>query len=85
MAVFPRQHPNTAAVLAGIALLLPSLLSAQQIDPSRYGELHFRHIGPLGNRVSSVAGVPGDRFTLLCRQKHAGSGSTEFVRVISGQ
>ncbi len=35
--------------------------AAQQIAPEQYESLRYRHIGPVGNRVSSVAGVPGDR------------------------
>jgi len=38
-------------------------LAAQQIAPGQYAQLHFRHLGPVGNRVASVAGVPGDRST----------------------
>ncbi len=37
--------------------------AAQQVQPSQYDQLQFRHIGPVGNRVSSVAGVASDRFT----------------------
>jgi photosystem II stability/assembly factor-like uncharacterized protein len=33
------------------------------IDPSWYTQLKYRYIGPEGNRVSSVTGVPGDRTT----------------------
>ena len=47
------------------ALCLTSPISAQvasvaQIDSSTLAQLRFRYIGPVGNRVSSVAGVPGD-------------------------
>ena len=77
MAAFHRRHLNPAAGLAGLALLLPLALSAQQIDPDRYGQLHFRHIGPLGNRVSSVAGVPGDRFTYFAGAATGGIWKTE--------
>ena len=31
------------------------------IDPKLFDQLKYRHIGPVGNRVSAVAGVPGDR------------------------
>ena len=34
--------------------------NAQKIDLSQIKPLKYRHIGPLGNRVVSVAGVPGD-------------------------
>ena len=32
----------------------------QAIDPEIFNQLEYRHIGPPGNRVSAVAGVPGD-------------------------
>lgn len=35
--------------------------SSSQINPDWYRQLKYRYIGPEGNRVSSVAGVPGDR------------------------
>ncbi len=46
--------PPTLAVSA-------STLAAQEIDPSTYEALRFRHIGPEGNRVIAIAGHPGDR------------------------
>jgi photosystem II stability/assembly factor-like uncharacterized protein len=46
-----------------LAVALTTPISAQQISPDQYDQLQFRHIGPVGNRVSSVAGVAGDRFT----------------------
>ncbi|MCU0636653.1 MAG: glycosyl hydrolase, partial [Gemmatimonadaceae bacterium] len=36
---------------------------APAIDPARYSQLAFRHIGPEGNRITSVAGVEGDPTT----------------------
>jgi photosystem II stability/assembly factor-like uncharacterized protein len=58
-----------AFFLALLGLLSPPLaraeekkeaVSAPAIDPKLYTELKFRYIGPEGNRVSSIAGVPGD-------------------------
>ena len=37
--------------------------TAQDIEPSHYAQLKGRHIGPVGNRVSTVAGVIGDPMT----------------------
>lgn len=55
---------------AAIALLLPSLLSAQArsaapaaIAPETYSRLHWRTIGPEGNRFSAAVGIPGDPLT----------------------
>ena len=41
----------------------PTTADAQQLSPAHYEGLRARHIGPVGNRVSAVAGVPGDRAT----------------------
>ena len=44
-------------------LILAGFLSpgyAQEIDSDVYSELRYRHIGPQGNRVVAVVGVPGD-------------------------
>src|SRR5882762_3253696 len=35
-------------------------VAATGIDTTSYAQLKFRHIGPEGNRVSSIAGVAGD-------------------------
>ena len=59
-------HPirlSLAGVFA-LATLLPTAAAvAQDIEPSPYAQLKGRHIGPLGNRVSTVAGVVGDPMT----------------------
>jgi hypothetical protein len=34
--------------------------NAQEITPEVYKQLKYRHIGPQGNRVTAVVGVPGD-------------------------
>ncbi len=36
---------------------------AQKVDPQIYSRLKYRYIGPVGNRVSAVAGVNGDPLT----------------------
>ena len=48
------------------ALFLPALAlaaSAAAAAEDRFGALRWRHIGPVGNRVSAVAGVPGEANT----------------------
>ena len=47
-----------AAVLAIFSFDLPG--AAQQGRPDLYGQLRYRYIGPVGNRISAVVGVPGD-------------------------
>jgi photosystem II stability/assembly factor-like uncharacterized protein len=42
---------------------VPSAVQAQRLrdmDPDVFSQLPYRHIGPVGNRVSAVTGVPGD-------------------------
>ena len=36
------------------------LLSAQSRDADVMGALRYRYIGPVGNRLTSVVGIPGD-------------------------
>ncbi len=44
-----------------LALLwLPSGLAQQAASTDLFGGLRWRHIGPVGNRVSAVVGIPGD-------------------------
>jgi photosystem II stability/assembly factor-like uncharacterized protein len=51
-------------ILLGALLVFgaPASVSAQAIayDPTMVSQLRYRYVGPVGNRVSSVAGVPGD-------------------------
>jgi len=67
------------SILALVATLLAaaSTAVAQQIAPEQYSQLRFRHIGPVGNRVASVVGVPGDRFTYLVGAATGGIWKTE--------
>ena len=37
------------------------LANAQVLDSGYIDQLKFRHIGPVGNRLISVAGVPGNQ------------------------
>ncbi len=45
-----------------LMLCAPLSLGAQQLnpDPAVFSGLHYRFVGPGGNRVSAVVGVPGD-------------------------
>jgi hypothetical protein len=45
-----------------LALLLAICFSAQAQDAAKkdvLGALRYRHIGPIGNRLTSVVGIPG--------------------------
>lgn len=52
---------------------------AQQAGPDLGGQLAYRYIGPLGNRVSAVAGVAGDP-----RTYYAGAASGGVWKTIDG-
>jgi photosystem II stability/assembly factor-like uncharacterized protein len=45
-------------------LAVPDLARAQQpqINPDVYSQAQFRYIGPVGNRATAVAGVPGNSY-----------------------
>ncbi|MFI5311136.1 MAG: WD40/YVTN/BNR-like repeat-containing protein, partial [Gemmatimonadales bacterium] len=51
-----------SALLSILTLAAPNVGSAQAIayDPSMVSQLRYRYVGPVGNRVSSIAGIPGD-------------------------
>ena len=61
-----------AAIVAAHAL-------AQTIPPDVYKQLKFRYIGPVGNRVSSVAGIPGNPWVY-----YAGSASGGIFKTTDG-
>jgi photosystem II stability/assembly factor-like uncharacterized protein len=68
----------TVTLASGFALTLavaPSV--AQQISPEQYEHLPFRHIGPVGNRAASIAGVPGDRMVYYAGAASGGVWKTE--------
>src|ERR1044072_45723 len=50
-------------ILLSVALLLQSNVQAQESSRDILGNLRFRFIGPTGNRLTSIAGIPGDSNT----------------------
>ena len=54
-----------------------SAVSGQDVSASSLDALRFRHIGPVGNRITSVAGVPGDRRTYYAGAASGGLWKTE--------
>ncbi|NJD18510.1 MAG: glycosyl hydrolase, partial [Gemmatimonadetes bacterium] len=43
----------------------PPRAEGQQVDPSAYASLRFRHVGPEGNRAIAVVGEPGNPLVAL--------------------
>ncbi len=64
-------------VALGILAVHPLPGSAQEVATSAFASMQYRHIGPLGNRVTSVTGVPGDRFTYYAGAASGGLWKTE--------
>jgi photosystem II stability/assembly factor-like uncharacterized protein len=53
--------------------------SAPRLAPDAHSQLRWRHIGPEGNRVSAVIGIPGDPLTY-----YAGSASGGIFKTTDG-
>ena len=69
-----------ATVAYAAVLLVPSFAQeAAPVDADVYSQLCWRHIGPAGNRVSAVAGVPGDPLVY-----YAGAASGGIVKTTDG-
>ena len=59
----PHRRLSGAALFATALVAAGGLLHAQPqppLSPDQYQQLRFRYIGPVGNRVIAIAGVPGD-------------------------
>ena len=50
-------------LLSGVFIFLFAVSVAQKVDVAQLKQMKYRHIGPLGNRVISVAGIAGDPLT----------------------
>ncbi len=70
-----RVLPFVAALVLVLAADGP--LAAQQLTPEQYEGLRARHIGPVGFRVSSVAGAPGDPSTYFAGAATGGIWKTD--------
>lgn len=66
-------------LIVPVILASALLASAQQVSPDAYSQLKFRYIGPVGNRVSAVAGVPGNPWIY-----YAGSASGGIFKTTDG-
>ena len=66
-------------VYAAVSLVPSSAQEAGLVDAEVYSQLCWRYIGPDGNRVSAVVGVPGDPLVY-----YAGSASGGIVKTTDG-
>ena len=69
-----------AGLVLGAVLRPPPVAepaTAQEVPTSALQAMKFRHIGPVGNRVTSVAGVAGDPLTYYAGAASGGLWKTE--------
>ncbi len=66
MSKFPGRILTRTSVSLAAALIFTGFIAvagtaaAQDVSPDQYDTLRYRHIGPVGNRIASVAGIPGE-------------------------
>ena len=70
--------PASSEAGLGPAQLLAQQL-AEQPTPEQLAQLEFRHIGPVGNRISAVHGVEGDPLTY-----YAGAAAGGLWKTVDG-
>jgi hypothetical protein len=56
----PPRHATSLAMLVAALLAVPVSAHAQGSTPDALAALHWRFIGPIGNRTAAVAGEPGN-------------------------
>ena len=71
-----RGAPAILSALLALVAAAPSL-GAQDVTTDQLGHLRYRHIGPVGNRVTTVTGIPGDRFTYYAGAASGGMWKTD--------
>jgi photosystem II stability/assembly factor-like uncharacterized protein len=79
-----------ATVLFALGLFAALPAAAQNVDSSVFDDLAYRHIGPEGNRISTVAGVPGDPNTIYAGAASGGvfkstDGGTHWTPIFDDQ
>src|SRR6476659_9998475 len=58
-----RTNLSLLLLLFCVTVLLPLKVQSQETSRDVLGSLRFRFIGPTGNRLTSVVGIPGDSNT----------------------
>ena len=67
------------AILSSAAIATTAGLSAQTLPPEELSTLQFRHIGVVGNRIASVAGVVGNPLVYYAGQPREVSGKLRMA------
>lgn len=74
-------HRSIGLALVSILLAAPSVGAAPKEGGGLWSSLRFRYVGPVGNRVSAVVGVPGDTNTAYAGAASGGVWKTEDAGV----
>ena len=73
-----RTLPSLTLALAFTpGVIAPGALVAQEITSADFDALRYRHIGPVGNRITTVTGVTGDQFTYYAGAASGGIWKTD--------
>ncbi len=74
-----RIPPGVMTVLVASVMLATGSAQQSAVTPAQYEQMRWRYIGPEGNRVSAVVGVPEDPATY-----YAGSASGGIFKSVDG-
>ena len=74
-----RIPPGVMTVLVASVMLATGSAQQSAVTPAQYEQMRWRYIGPEGNRVSAVVGVPDDPATY-----YAGSASGGIFKSVDG-
>ena len=75
--LFRRSLVSLVTILALSGPLASPVAGVAQQAPAEFQALHFRHIGPVGNRIAAVAGIAGDPLTYYVGAATGGIWKTE--------
>ena len=75
--LFRRSLVSLVTILALSGPLASLVAGVAQQAPAELQALHFRHIGPVGNRIAAVAGIAGDPLTYYVGAATGGIWKTE--------
>jgi photosystem II stability/assembly factor-like uncharacterized protein len=85
-----RRYATAAILLFAPAIAYSQGQSPPVISPATWSQLHWRTIGPEGNRFSAAAGIPGDPLTYYVGAASGGiwkttDGGTNWAPLFDGQ
>jgi photosystem II stability/assembly factor-like uncharacterized protein len=73
------RNPWLQILFAAVLVLATTIAVASQAQPPNTDAMRWRYIGPVGNRTTSIVGVPGQPFTY-----YTGSASGGIFKTIDG-